>query len=186
MDAQTTDRRGGKWWRLGRSGALAVALVVWAVVGAAWGETGVPRISVAEVEALEFQLSLEQVLAAIDRQFQGVESGLAIRTRKAQAMVAFYGWRDGKEAVALLEQTLTNLEAIHALKTRQQAHAEIKDEEVLRSQNQVLGERMTLLQKRSECRGHLLRLVDLANLEVISGDESDNQKPAEDPERARE
>jgi hypothetical protein len=185
-DRRANDAIGENWCRRVGTGVLAGVLGLWVGVGAAGEPSKVSPVSVAEVEALELPLTLEQVMAAIDLQFQGVESALATRARKVEALVAFYGWQDGKEEVGLLGKSLANLEAIHALKARQQARAEIKDEEFLRSENQVLGERMTLLRKRSECRGHLLRLLDLANVEVVSGHESDKPKLAQDAERGRE
>ena len=152
---------------------------------AAWGEGGAAWVTVADVDSLELRLSLEDVFSQIDRHFQRAESALALRARKLEAMVAFYGWRAGRQEMELLGQVLKNLEAMHTLNVQKQEHAEIEDIEVLRSHNQVLEKRIALLQKQSACRGHLFRLIEIANLDMVSH-ESQEAGIAQGPGRAGE
>ena len=135
---------------------------------AGWGEEiKRPSVSLEEVDALELSVSLEAVINQIDRHFK-VESALSLRERKLQAVVAFHSWRAAKREIELMTKVLENLTAIHELNVKKQKHAEIEDIEVLRSHNQILEKQIGLLQKQEQCRAHLFRLIELANLEIKS------------------
>ena len=146
------------------------------------GEEGRRRLAVSleEVDALELSVTLEQVFSAIDQHFR-VESALSLRERKLKAVVAFHGWRTARQEIALMSAVLDNLAAIHELNVQKQKHAEIEDIEVLRSHNQVLEKQIGLLQKQEECRAHLFRLIDLANLEIVSHERA--KETTQNPDR---
>ena len=80
-----------------------------------------------------------------------------------------------------MSAVLDNLAAIHELNVQKQKHAEIEDIEVLRSHNQVLEKQIGLLQKQEECRAHLFRLIDLANLEIVSHERA--KETTQNPDR---
>ena len=160
--------------------SVLALLAVWLMMTspAVWGEEiKKPSVSLEEVDALELSVSLEAVINQIDRHFK-VESALSLRERKLQAVVAFHGWRATKQEIKLLAKVLENLTAIHELNVQKQEHADIEDIEVLRSHNQVIEKRIGLLQKQEQCRAHLFRLIELANLEIKSHESAEEGSAA--------
>ena len=148
-----------------------VAVVMVMASPAVLGEE-VERLSVTleEVDALELSISLEDIISRIDRYFKA-ENALSLRKRKLQAVVAFHGWRAAKQEIKLMTTVLDNLTAVHDLNVKKQEHAEIEDIKVLQSHNQVLEKQIALLQKQEGCRGHLFRVIELANLKIKSHDD---------------
>lgn len=121
-----------------------------------------------DVRRLELAIPLEHIKGQIDQLFQGKESALAVRRRKVEAEAAFDGWRAAREELGLLADIKGNLDAIYQLNVRRQNEGEIEDTKVLESHNRVLEKQIALLQKREQARGHLLRLLEIALVEIVN------------------
>ena len=124
----------------------------------------------AAVEALEMPYSEEDILKQIARQFGKTESALFIRAREFQVRASYDGWKTTKQELALMAGIKANLDAAHRVDVLRQREAEIEDTAVLESHTRVLEKEIALLQKRAECRSHLLRILELANVQIIGSD----------------
>ena len=122
------------------------------------------------VEALELPYSLEDLLKQIDDQYRQTESALFIRAQTFQTRAAYDGWKTTKQELAVIARIKANLDAAHQVNVRRQREAEIEDVQVLASQNRVLEKEIELLQKQQECRAHLRRILELANVQIIGSD----------------
>ena len=127
-------------------------------------------ISATAVESLEMPYSERIILNQIEKQYQKTQSALFIRGQKFQARGAYDGWKTTKQELAVMARIKANQDATHQLNLRRQREADIEDTKVLDSHNRLLERDIAILEKRKECKAHLLRILELANVQIIDPD----------------
>ena len=137
-----------------------------------------PPITITQVDSLKLPFTLEQLTERLEEQFKDVDRPLLIQ-RKWETIIAFYQFQKNRMELSLLEKVRDNIKAVHQLNYKRQLNAEITDLEYFSSKNRLLQQEVEVLNTREQARTNLLRICQLANLEIISDEQE--KAPAEAP-----
>ena len=138
------------------------------------------QVSLEEVDALELQFGLPELLAHLEKQLGQVDRPEA-RQRKWKLVRAYYGYRATRQEIGLLRKKQETIEALCALDSILVANAQVPDEQWLSARNEVISQRIALLNKIVQCRLFLLEILEASNAEILSH-ESAQGKTAANPD----
>ena len=122
-------------------------------------------ITQAQLDSLKLPFSLEQLTGRLEEQFGQVDRPLLIG-RTWETLSAYYSYKAARHELALLKVIEKNLRAIYALDRQRQQQAEVSDSEVFMRHNALLSQEVAVHKKREECRSHLLKILQLCNMEI--------------------